>query len=316
MPKFDYRTMRGFGYQPSYSPAMAYNWTHFDAAVWRREVPYATRFGSNTLRIWLDWGAWLILGDDLLKRFDRALDIIHRNGMRTIPVLFNRWVDPRYPVGGISDNDLRASDWSLAKFDPYVDALATHFRCDERILLWDVCNEPLWGTRWNAEDILFREHVWLANVADRLRRGSGLPITIGAMVDHFVHQTAALCDVISFHPYPNEPGEMDKMCRDHVAIAKRFGKPLICTESCCGSFDDQERGRLARECIETLERHGIGWVVWSLCAGKFVTLSRKRVDSNAVRPNEGYMPFVLENGRTRPGHEWLEQRAKQAKRRT
>jgi len=99
---------------------------------------------------------------------------------------------------------------------------------------------------------------------------------------------------------------MDKPCRDHLEIAEAFGKPLICTETCCGSFDDQERGALAKDNIETLERHKIGWVAWVLCEGKFISTNRACVDSNAVRPNEGYMPFILKDGKTRPGHEWLE----------
>ena len=297
--------MRGFNYQPSYSAQLQYTWTSFDAAVWQREVPWSLRFGANTLRVWLDWSAWLVLGDALLDRVAAALAILDRHGLKTMPVLFNRWVDGNYPAGGISDNDLRASGWGLEKFDAYVDALVARFGADPRIVLWDLCNEPL-GAWWNSADILFREHVWLANVADRMRRQSRIPITIGAMSYDFVLQTAALCDVLSFHPYPHAIGEMEKLCVDHLALARRCGKPLICTETCCGSFDDHERGRLAQDNIATLQRHGIGWVAWQLCEGQFISGNRRRVDSNSIRPNEGYMPFVLADGTTRPGHEWLE----------
>ena len=96
------------------------------------------------------------------------------------------------------------------------------------------------------------------------------------------------------------------MCEEHLAIAAEFGKPLIATETCCGSLDDAERGALARDNIETLERFGIGWQAWQLVSGRFVTGSRERTDSNAVRPKEGYMPFVMPGGTTRPHHEWLE----------
>jgi hypothetical protein len=80
------------------------------------------------------------------------------------------------------------------------------------------------------------------------------------------------------------------LCADHLALTARFGKPLICAETCCDSLDDRERGALARDGIETLERRGIGW---RLCEGAFVTGRRGKTGSNAVRPNEGYMPFVL-----------------------
>ena len=77
---------------------------------------------------------------------------------------------------------------------------------------------------------------------------------------------------------------MEKLCEDHLAIARRFGKPLLCTETCAGSFDDQERGALARDGLETLERHGIGWIAWQLCSGPFVSGSREKVAFAAPFP--------------------------------
>lgn len=299
-----WQELRGFNYQPSYAATLLHLWTHFDPAVWERETGWATRFGANVLRLWLDWHAYLTLGEAMLDRLDQALDILDRRGMRAMPVLFNRWVDDRYPAGGIADQDLRCWGWALDKFDAYVLTLARRFGADRRIAIWDVCNEPLGP--WGDPGLWFKEHVWLSNAADQLRRHSAIPITIGSMTYDWVSQTAALVDVISFHPYPRQIGEMDKLCADHLAIAARFGKPLICTETCCGSLDDQERGALARDGIQSLERHGIGWIAWQLCEGAFVTGSREKTDSNAVRPNEGYMPFVLADGTTRPGHEWLE----------
>ncbi len=299
-----WQELRGFNYQPSYAATLQHIWTHFDAAIWERETGWATRFGANVLRLWLDWHAYLTLGEAMLDRLDQALDILGRRGMRAMPVLFNRWVDDRYPAGGIADQDLRCWGWALDKFDGYVIALARRFGRDPRVAMWDVCNEPLGP--WGDPSLWFKEHVWLSNAVDQLRRRSDIPVTIGSMTYDWVLQTAALVDVISFHPYPRQIGEMDKLCADHLALAARFGKPLICTETCCGSLDDHERGTLARDGIETLERHGIGWIAWHLCEGAFVTGSRGKTDSNAVRPNEGYMPFVLADGTTRPGHEWLE----------
>jgi len=304
---FDWSTMRGFNYQPSYAARLEYAWSAFDLAVWDRETSWAKRFGSNTLRIWLDWGAFLAMGDRLFDVFDQALASLDRNGLKAMPVLFNRWIDPNFPAGAVSDNDLRTSGWGMEKFDPYVDGVLKRFGADQRIRLWDLCNEPQ-GTGWNAGDILHKEHIWLSNVAAAVRRHSNIPLTIGTMTGDNVNMCASLVDVISFHPYPQKVGEMEKMCVDHLAIARRFGKPLICTETCCGSFDDHERGQHARENLQTLDRHKIGWVAWLLCEGRFVSGSRERVDSNSMHPWQGYMPWVLKDGTTRPGHEWLETR--------
>ncbi len=301
----DYSNIRGFNYQPSYASTLSYIWTNFDINVWEREVPWSLRFGSNMLRIWLDWQTYIAMGDALLDRLDQALGVLDKNGLKMMPVLFNRWVDAKYAAGGISDNDLMISGWGFEKFDSYLDAVGRRFGDDSRIGIWDICNEP---SNICAPENRYREHVWLATETALLKRHTKIPVTIGAMGYDFVLQTAALGDVISFHPYTRHVGEIEKLCLDHLAIARRFDKPLICTETCCGSFDDQERGRLAKDNIDTLERHQIGWIAWQLCEGKFVTANRQFTDDNAVRPGEGYMPFVLADGTTRPGHEGMERK--------
>lgn len=59
----------------------------------------------------------------------------------------------------------------------------------------------------------------------------------------------------------------------------------------------------AREDIETLERHGIGWIVWQLVEGRFITGNKERTDNNALDFMEGFMPFILADGSMRPRHE-------------
>jgi len=302
-----YSELRGFNYQPGYSAHLQYTWTNFDRAAWEREVPFSLRFGANVLRVWLDWSAFLAVGKTMLDALEEALTVLSKHGLRMMPVLFNRWTDARYPAGGVSNDDLKRSDYAFRKFRPYVEGIMERFAQDERVFMWDLCNEP--QAPGEAPEISLRETVWLMSVADTVRGHSPTaPITIGSMTYDYVSLAAPLVDVISFHPYANNKDEMKKLCEDHLEIARMFGKPLICTETCKGSLDDEERGRLARSCIETLERYDIGWLAWQLVEGQFVTASRDRTDTNAVRPNEGYMPFVLADGSTRPGHEWLENR--------
>lgn len=139
-----------------------------------------------------------------------------------------------------------------------------------------------------------------------VKRYSTIPMTVGSMMYDYVDQLAGLGDVVCFQPYARKIHDMDQHCHHHLAIAKRMGKPLICTETCCGSFNDEERGKLAEDNIRSLERHKIGWIAWHLCEGRFVSATRNRIDSNSVHSDEGYMPFVLADGTTRPGQKWLE----------
>lgn len=302
----DYSHIRGFNYQPSYAATLQAQWLYFDRAVWEREVAWSKRFATNTLRIWLDWHAFIQMGDELLNRLDQALDVLAKNNIKAMVVQFNRWVDWKFPAGGISDNDLWHSDWAFSKFLPYVDRLAARFGQDERIIMWDICNEPSQCSP-PSEVMPLREQVWLTTMCDMLRKRSAILITIGTMTGDFVKRLAGVVDVLSFHPYPHTISEMEICCQEHLSIAKAFRKPLICTETCCGSFNDHERGALAKGTLQTLEQNKIGWIAWMLCEGKIISGNRERVDDNAMRPAEGYMAFILKDGRTRDGHEWLEQ---------
>jgi len=131
------------------------------------------------LRLWLTWSAWLVREDELLDRFETALSILDEHGLKAMPVLFNRWNDAQYPAGMVTDQDLLQSDFRFAKFDAYVDALGRRFGADPRIGIWDLCNEPQ-APRGQGE-VPLREAIWLTTVADRLRRHTDTPLTVGTM---------------------------------------------------------------------------------------------------------------------------------------
>ena len=300
----NYSGIRGFNYQPSYAGSLQMIWTHFDRDVWKREVAWSRRFGTNMLRVWLDWHAWVAISDNIFEVLERALDVLASNDIRMMPVLFNRWNNVALPMGMVADRDIATGGYGFEKFEPYVQGLMNRFGNDDRVAVWDLCNEPQ-APRLRA-DLNFREILWLSRVADWIRQSSDKTITVSTGTNDNVRVYAPLADVISFHPYTMEKGEMEEQCVNHEAIDAGYGKPLICTEACKGSFDDHERGRQARDDLETLNRHGIGWLLWHLVEGRFITASRERTDSNSLHPGQGYMPFILQDGTTRPGHEWLE----------
>lgn len=110
--------------------------------------------------------------------------------------------------------------------------------------------------------------------------------------------------MISFHPYAEYWDEGFLQFTDaYIDVANRLEKPLLCTETCQGSLNDQVRGEIVRQTLDALESRSIGWLAWHLCEGKVVTGDRSRPDGNC-RPGEaGYMPFLLADGSIRPHHE-------------
>lgn len=304
MMSINYSAIRGFNYLPSYASNLQLLWTHYDDAVWDREVGWSKRFGSNMLRLWLDWHAYIAMEDEFFEVLDSALAELAKHNIQAMLVLFNRWHNSRWPMGGVGDRDLIKGAYEFSQFAPYVQGLLQRFGSDERVAIWDLCNEP--QAPHLETQINFLEYLWLARVANWVRQDSDIPITIGTEMGDNVRIFAPLVDVISIHPYTRVRGDIEQVCADHVAMAADFGKPLICTETGTGSFDDVERGEHVRLDVETFRRYEIGWLLCHLMEGRFTTASQARADHNALHPGQGLLPFMLKDGRTRPGHEWLE----------
>ena len=94
-----------------------------------------------------------------------------------MPVLFNRWNNVALPMGMVADRDIATGGYGFEKFEPYVQGLMNRFGNDDRVAVWDLCNEPQ-APRLGA-DLNFREILWLSRVADWVRQSSDKPITVG-----------------------------------------------------------------------------------------------------------------------------------------
>ena len=88
----------------------------------------------------------------------------------------------------------------------------------------------------------------------------------------------------------------------------------------CVSNAVAEKTVLAGGCFWCMEAdfeklEGVIDVVSGFTGGCFGTSLRgvsspqagERTDSNSLHPGQGHMPFILQDGTIRPGHEWLEE---------
>ena len=293
--KFSY--LRGFNYTPSYAYNYFEEWPNFEPSIWEKEVPYAKRFGANHLRIWMERDPWQADPNLFLKNVDTALNILGRNGIKMMPTLFNSWHGLDWEMGGTYL--LHVADGNWKRFEPYIESFVGYFKDDPRIVIWDLANEP---PVWNRE----RDKPWinfLAHVYEKIKEiGVNQPITIGTMSRDNIRILEPCSDVLCCHMYSYTQENIDAACDNAVQIALEYNKPLICNECCTGSFNDQERAEIARMSVDALEKRGIGWTAWHLMSGQIVTGSRERTDRNGIR-GEGYMPFIMPDGSTRPGHE-------------
>lgn len=300
----DYRWLRGFNIIPSWGARIEQAWWEYDGSKFRREAALATKVHSNCIRLWIEFSAWMADPVGVQNSFMDAVTAIDEHGMKTMPCLFNRWHDRDYDYGGTYNEDLYRN--LEPKLD-YVRALVKPLVADERILIWDLCNEPsACRLDYSAPDLIVPwELYWLSRVADVVRQtGAQQPITIGTTQSLSMEIYAPLCDVLCCHPYAHAPEQLAQMlgvCRD---VCRKFAKPMLSNETIPGSLDDAKRAQCAKWTIPMMEDAGYGWMGWGLREGQAVSTRRDRFDSNGL-DGQGFHAWFNHNGSLREGLEFL-----------
>jgi len=129
----------------------------FDMAIIERELGWAAELGMNTARVYLHNLAWEADANGFKTRIDRFLACSSRFGIRPILVIFDDcWNDnPKIgkqpePVPGVHNSGWLQSPGRSAVNDPaawpqlerYVRDVMGAFSQDDRVLMWDLYNEP------------------------------------------------------------------------------------------------------------------------------------------------------------------------------
>ena len=252
----------GCNYTPAYAQNQIAFWAAetFDPQAIDRELAAAERIGMNALRVYLHDQAWRADPEGFLGRLDLFLALAAGRGHRVLLVLFDDcWHEPvpgpqAAPVPGVHNSRwarspgrarlLDRSGWG--ELQDYVRALAARFGEDERVLAWDVYNEPcnvvmpLQLSDARRADVLNPAHPerpqmdaalnlmeaafgWLRAAETRQ------PLTAAVYQESEALGVDArlvpLCDVIGFHHYG---GQAD--LRTRIAALSAHGRPLMCTE--------------------------------------------------------------------------------------
>jgi hypothetical protein len=227
----------------------------FDPDTIARELTWAADVvGMNAIRLFLHDLCFTVEGPAFLDRVDRVLDLAAERGIRVLPVLFDGIWDPdprpgpqRSPRPGVHNSTWVQGPGAAIIDDrtrwptlrPYVEGVIERFAHDERVVGWDLFNEPdSWNLAWAHRDpsgkrakvAALLEHVWdWAEAVDPTQ-----PLTVGVyeLVTRHPERASAVArtaiersDVISFHCYSGAEGLTQAI--DGLA---RHGRPLLCTE--------------------------------------------------------------------------------------
>jgi hypothetical protein len=247
----------------------------FDPASIDRELGWAADLGFNTVRTFLHDLAWEADPSGFKQRINQFLDIASRHGIRPMLVIFDDcWnSDPKIgpqpaPKPGIHNSgwvqspgmtvtNQGASAWG--RLETYVRDILGSFADDERILLWDLYNEP--GNSGNKEKSL----PLVQAVFDWAREvNPSQPLTAGVWFDNEALNQFQLAesDVITFHHYW-EPEKLEREIRK----LKTYGRPVICTE-----WMARTTGSLVNTNLPVFARENVGCFNWGLVAGKTNTI--------------------------------------------
>lgn len=319
----DFSHVRGFNYQPSYGSTSYENWMYFNEDIFRSELENGKKYFPkwNTIRLWLSWDAFVRNHDKFANHFETALRICDELELKVIPILFNRWHECSIDNGGIYiDHFLPKVSWLQQKnnlFEDYMDLFCNKYKDDPRILTYDLCNEPFsYNTSFYAQksehpDIVQAEYNWLKYIYDYLKeKGVVTPLGISVHPDHRregLEYIVNISDVLMVHPYLFESHEDSAAVKKHielldtyVEIAKGAGKPLLATEICWGSLDDDYRAKHIAHVLPMLIERGIGFTIHAL--GHSLVADLHRPEYGPVG-KAGFMSFIEADGSLRKGHE-------------
>jgi hypothetical protein len=262
----------------------------FDARRIDNELRVARLAGFNTMRVFLHDMLWAQDRQGFSARLAQFVTIAASHGIKPLFVLFDSCWDPhpavgpqRAPTPGVHNSGWVQSPGADHLGDPayravlqdYVTGVLSIFRNDNRVLGWDLWNEPdnpasayrkverkdkldlvtallpqvfQWARAVNPAQPL-TSGVWQGNWSDAGRRST----ISGIQLDN--------SDVISFHSYAKPAG-----FEARIAELSPLGRPILCTE-----YLARSQGSTVEGILPIAKRHNVGAYNWGFVAGKTQT---------------------------------------------
>jgi hypothetical protein len=246
----------------------------FDPKTIDRELGFAESIGMNAVRVYLHDIAWEQDPKGFKSRLDDFLRIAGKHGIRPIFVFFDDcWNDsPKAgkqpaPVPGVHNSGWFRSPGSKASNDPeqwgrlknYITDVLTAFGKDERILMWDLYNEPgNSGQDLRSMPLLKATFGWASAVRPSQPLTAGLWYGNKELNDYQL----ASSDVITFHNYSDAAN-----LRGQIRQLSETGYPLICTEWMARSANSRPDPNL-----RIFKETKVGCLNWGLVSGKSNTI--------------------------------------------
>jgi hypothetical protein len=266
----------------------------FNPAEIDQELTWAEAMGMNTMRVFLHDLLWQQDAVGFQKRINEFLTIAARHHIRPMFVLFDSCWDPlphlgpqHPPTPGIHNSGWVQSPGAKALADvnqyprlkSYVEGVVQAFARDDRILAWDIWNEPGSDNAGSypkeelpAKDKTARVTALLPQVFAWAREANPTqPLTSGVWAVDNSPEGADLgelqqiqlreSDIVTFHNY-----SWPEYFKRQIAWLKKNNRPVICTEYMARSV-----GSTFDTVLPIAKQEHVGAINWGFVAGKTQT---------------------------------------------
>ena len=265
----------------------------FDPDQIDKELGWAESLGMNTMRVFLHDLLWQDQAG-FRQRLDQFLTISERHHIRPLLVLFDSCWDPlpqlgpqHPPIPGVHNSGWVQSPGARALADAsqvprlkaYVQGVVGAFANDDRILGWDVWNEPSSDQTGNYPKAEMKMPEKLARVATLLPQAFAWaremnpkqPLTSGVYEidlskdenaqDEIERIQLRESDVITFHNY-----SWPESFKKEIEWLRRFHRPILCTE-----FMARSVGSTFDTILPIAKQEHVAAINWGFVAGKTQT---------------------------------------------
>ena len=263
----------GANFNPSTSINQLETWqaASFDTETIDIELGWAQNIGMNTMRIYLHHVAWKVDKEGFKKRIDQFLNIAQGHGIKPMFVFFDDCWNDTYAAGtqpepkpGVHNSGwlqdpgklIYEDSMLIDSLEVYVKDILSTFKNDDRILLWDLYNEPgNTGHENHSMPLLVNVFKWGREV------NPSQPLSVGVWnkdltdLNKFQLENS---DIITYHNY-----EGPKIHQAAIDSLKLYNRPMICTE-----YMARRNNSLFTNILPILAKENIGAINWGLVDGK------------------------------------------------
>lgn len=251
------------------------------------ELALAESIGFNALRIIFGdegFGVWLADRKGFMKRLEQTLDLMDRHHLRAIVVFGNDCSRPK-ELWKLPKPGEQHYDWGYhggrkqsqhgsfpgavgytcldepklaPKFYEFCREVLTKYKDDDRILFWNLWNEPGNNNRGKLTAVNMRKLFEIAWEIDPKQ-----PLAADVWNNWYRDNLSGdLSDIISYHLYR----DMETNKRVVADLRQRYGRPLVNTEWMARIIDSNIEDQ-----YPWFEQQHIGCVMWGFVAGKYQT---------------------------------------------